>query len=111
MPGGRDRGKGPAPVAQWLARRTVGRKVRIPSVMWDFSALAGSYPELGGGGGGGGKHSGHIFLKKKKKGRLLFPCLFHKCILLLIIINSFYIALFSALEQTHCAHWHVILNE
>ena len=21
------------------------------------------------------------------------------------------IALFSALEQTHCAHWHVILNE
>ena len=28
-----------------------------------------------------------------------------------IIIHSFYIALFSALEQTHCAHWHVILNE
>ena len=23
----------------------------------------------------------------------------------------FFIALFSALEQTHCAHWHVILNE
>ena len=29
----------------------------------------------------------------------------------IIIIHSFYIALFSALEQTHCAHWHVILNE
>ena len=28
-----------------------------------------------------------------------------------IIIHSFYIALFSALEQTHCAHWHLILNE
>ena len=28
-----------------------------------------------------------------------------------IIIHSFYIALFSALEQTHSAHWHVILNE
>ena len=26
-------------------------------------------------------------------------------------MHSFYIALFSALEQTHCAHWHVILNE
>ena len=40
----------PAPVAQWLARRTVGRKVwgsNPISVMWDFSALAGSYPELG----------------------------------------------------------------
>ena len=31
--------------------------------------------------------------------------------LTIIIIHSFYIALFSALEQTHCAHWHVILNE
>ena len=30
---------------------------------------------------------------------------------ILIIIHSFYITLFSALEQTHCAHWHVILNE
>ena len=29
----------------------------------------------------------------------------------IIIIHSFYIALFSALEQTHCADWHVILNE
>ena len=29
----------------------------------------------------------------------------------IIIIHSFYIVLFSALEQTHCAHWHVILNE
>ena len=29
----------------------------------------------------------------------------------IIIIHTFYIALFSALEQTHCAHWHVILNE
>ena len=29
----------------------------------------------------------------------------------IIIIHSFYIALFSDLEQTHCAHWHVILNE
>ena len=32
-------------------------------------------------------------------------------IIIIIIIHSFYIALFSALEQTHCAHWHVILNE
>ena len=30
---------------------------------------------------------------------------------IVIIIHSFYIVLFSALEQTHCAHWHVILNE
>ena len=40
----------PAPVAQWLARRTVGRKAWGSNpirVMWDFSALAGSYPELG----------------------------------------------------------------
>ena len=40
----------PAPVAQWLACRTVGRKVWGSNpirVMWDFSALAGSYPELG----------------------------------------------------------------
>ena len=40
----------PAPVAQWLTRRTVGRKVWGSNpirVMWDFSALAGSYPELG----------------------------------------------------------------
>ena len=40
----------PAPVAQWLARRTVSRKVWGSNpirVMWDFSALAGSYPELG----------------------------------------------------------------
>ena len=29
----------------------------------------------------------------------------------IIIIHSFYIALFSARKQTHCAHWHVILNE
>ena len=29
----------------------------------------------------------------------------------IIIIHSFYIALLSALEQTHCAHWYVILNE
>ena len=29
----------------------------------------------------------------------------------IVIIHSFYIVLFSALEQTHCAHWHVILNE
>ena len=27
------------------------------------------------------------------------------------MIHSFYIALFSALEQTQCAHWRVILNE
>ena len=42
--------RSPAPVAQWLARRTVGRKVWGSNpirVMWDFSALAGSYPELG----------------------------------------------------------------
>ena len=31
--------------------------------------------------------------------------------IIIIIIHSFYIALFSALEQTHCADWHVILNE
>ena len=40
----------PAPVAQWLASRTAGRKVWGSNpirVMWDFSALAGSYPELG----------------------------------------------------------------
>ena len=30
---------------------------------------------------------------------------------IIIINNSFYAALFSALEQTHCAHWHVILDE
>ena len=30
---------------------------------------------------------------------------------MIIIIYSFYTELFSALEQTHCAHWHVILNE
>ena len=30
---------------------------------------------------------------------------------IIIIIHSFYIALFSALEQTRCAQWHVILNE
>ena len=30
---------------------------------------------------------------------------------LLIIVHSFYIALFSTLKQTHCAHWPVILNE
>ena len=28
-----------------------------------------------------------------------------------IIMHSFYIVLFSALEQTHRANWHVILNE
>ena len=28
-----------------------------------------------------------------------------------VSIHSFYVALFSALEQTHCAYWHVILNE
>ena len=42
--------KSPAPVAQWLARRTVGRKVWGSNpirVMWDLSALAGAYPELG----------------------------------------------------------------
>ena len=27
---------------------------------------------------------------------------------IIIIIHSFYIALFSAPEQTHCTHWHVI---
>ena len=40
----------PAPVAQWLACQTVGRKAWGSNpirVMWDFSALAGSYPELG----------------------------------------------------------------
>ena len=38
-----------------------------------------------------------------KVGRLIFT--------VIIIIHSFYIALFSALKQTHCAHWHVVLNE
>ena len=28
-----------------------------------------------------------------------------------IIIHSFNIVLFPALKQTHCTHWHVILNE
>ena len=40
----------PAQVAQWLTRRTVGRKVWGSNpirVMWDFSGLTGSYPELG----------------------------------------------------------------
>ena len=32
-------------------------------------------------------------------------------IIIIIIIHSFYMALFCALEQTYCAHWHVILNE
>ena len=32
------------------------------------------------------------------------------CLFVIIIIHSFYIALFSALKQTHCTHWHVILN-
>ena len=32
-------------------------------------------------------------------------------IMMMMMIHSFYIALFSALEQTRCAHWHVILNE
>ena len=35
---------------------------------------------------------------------------FQSLLLLFFFIHSFYIALFSALEQTHCAHWHVILN-
>ena len=41
----------PAPVAYWLARRTAGRKVLGSNpirLMWpDYSALAGSYPDLG----------------------------------------------------------------
>ena len=32
-------------------------------------------------------------------------------IVIIIVIHSLYIALFSALGQTHCAHWHVILNK
>ena len=35
----------------------------------------------------------------------------NRSVIIIIIIHSFYIALFSALEQAHCAHWHVILNE
>ena len=32
-------------------------------------------------------------------------CILGRCVYVLyIIINHFYIALFSALEQTHCAH-------
>ena len=30
---------------------------------------------------------------------------------IIIIIHSFYVVLFSALKQIHCAHWNVILNE
>ena len=30
---------------------------------------------------------------------------------IIIVIHSFYMVLFSALKQTHCTHWHVILNE
>ena len=40
----------PVPVAQWLAHWTVGWKALGSNPMrltWDFSALAGSYPELG----------------------------------------------------------------
>ena len=33
------------------------------------------------------------------------------CCVIIIISHSFYIALFYALEQTHCAHQHMILNE
>ena len=40
---------------------------------------------------------------------LKFPFALTCCII--IIIHSFYIALFSALVQTHCSHQHVILNE
>ena len=32
-------------------------------------------------------------------------------IVVVVVIHSFYIVLISALEQTHCARWHVILNE
>ena len=32
-------------------------------------------------------------------------------VILMVIIHSFYIVLFSAVEQTNCTHWHVILNE
>ena len=35
----------------------------------------------------------------------------HVIVIIIIIIHSFYIALFSALEQPHCAHSHVILKE
>ena len=40
-----------------------------------------------------------------------YPMDFSIRFLYILIIHTIYIALFSALEQTHCAHWHVILNE
>ena len=42
---------------------------------------------------------------------VLCPALVIVIIISISIIHSFYIALFSALEQTRCAHWHVVLNE
>ena len=43
--------------------------------------------------------------------RSISPTVCSWVIIIVIIIHSFYTALFSALEQTRCAHWHVILNE
>ena len=48
---------------------------------------------MGGGGGGGGA--------ERVREKLAPSYSFVKYI---IIIDSFYVALFSALEQTHCAH-------
>ena len=42
---------------------------------------------------------------------VLAKLLMSKYKIIIIIIDSFYIELFSALKQTHCAHWHVIVNE
>ena len=41
----------------------------------------------------------------------LSPFSTHTHFIVIMIIHSFYIVLFAALEQTHCAQGHVILNE
>ena len=48
----------------------------------------------------------HVLVVTKLLSRQIFVILIS-----LIIVHCLYIALFSALEQTHCAQWHVILNE
>ena len=45
-----------------------------------------------------------LFTHKMMKPEMVMPTI-------IIIIRSFYIELVYALEQTHCAHWHVILSE
>ena len=54
----------------------------------------------------------HVCLWNKQIRRYVHTFMRYKPLHLnIIIIHSFYIVLFSALELTHCAHWHVILNE